>query len=98
MYILLTHSFLGVLSSESCSLWLLQGECSGFHQFKEQKTEVPMWLGSHMLTRLLLDYIQYYLQYFHAAVILPMYYVLYLTTPPNSHVSSVQILCVYTTT
>ena len=34
--------FWGVLGSESCRAQLLQGECSGFDGFQEQKTEVPV--------------------------------------------------------
>ena len=53
-----------------------------------------MWLSIYMFTRLLLDYRQYHLQYLHAAGILLMHHMLYLTTVPNSNVPSVS--CVHT--
>ena len=72
--------FVCLLSSEPCNTWLLQGECSGFDGFQEQMTESQVELTIDMFTKLLLDYIQCYLQYLHIAVVNLMYCMLYFTT------------------
>ena len=76
----LVNAFWAVLGFEPCSTGLLQGECSRFNWFQEQKTEAPVKLTIYMFTTHLLYYIQYPLQYLHIAVVPFMYSMLYLTT------------------
>ena len=94
MYIMVScydvmHSLQGVLTSEPCSLWLLQGKHSMFNGFHEQKTKAPLWLAINKFTRPQLDYVQDYIQYVYIVDILLMYYMLYFTILPNSNVSPV---------
>ena len=43
-------------------------------------TEAPIYFIIYVLTKFLLDYIQYYSQYLHIVAVLLMYYMLCLTT------------------
>ena len=82
----LTHSLwvCSAMSLVALDSYAANALCLMFDGFKEQKTEAPLWLAIYMLTRLQLDYVQYYMKHLHIADVLLMYYMFYLTTLPNS--------------
>ena len=70
------HSFSVLLESRHSSTGLLLDEHSRFDRLHKQKTGAPLELTIYIFTNLLLDYIQYYIQYLHIVARLLIYYML----------------------
>ena len=62
-YTWVMHSFSVLLTSRHNSTQLLLDECSSCDMFHKEKTEAPVEMTIYIITNLLLDYTQYYVQY-----------------------------------